>query len=368
MFNQSKFCEKCGFKNKSNDKFCGGCGKDLNPKPKKKRNFSEFFFILGFFVVWGNLLDPTFGFDFSGSAEAAGRNFGMFIYYALYFVGGIRTLIKSVKRDRSLESTDKISFWKKYKRSLIITLIGMGSIVILAFTINSHIQSAKRNNPDLVFKDALYGTNLSGDSKFANLMGDILREYQESTKKKFPATLSIDTSNVLEFDSYETKISLQSSISLLQASISELAKADQLLAEVKEEARNKIKNSDLSESDKADVLSGFNNSAGDTNRAYLTKRRYETLKLSYAEILRLYQFLLLNFNDYEIGFDDNNDERIFFTSDKNIEIYNQYLVDIQKASLKFAEAEKSLKDSTDQSLKDKGINITSDDIINSISQ
>lgn len=372
MFNKTKFCDKCGFKNVENDKFCGGCGKDLNPKPKKKRNYAEGFFVLGFFLIWANLFDSTLGFDLSGSAEAAGRNSATFLWYLMYIIGGIRLLTKAKKKDSeniANESGDTSkTFWRKHTnllKGIISVLVTFGILVVtIAYTINEY----RSQDVTPILEDALYGTQQSGDKEFVGVLSDVFKGYYEATTKKFPATIALDSSNVLEYDSFETKASLQSSISLLKASISELSRADQILLEVKDEAREKIRNSNLSEEDKADVLGGFNKSANNTDQSYYTTRRYQTLKQTYDEMLQLYQFLLTNFNDYEISFDDNGEENIFFYSDVNIDTYNAHMTDIQKASLRFQEAEAALLAFVNQNLKDQGIDIKAEDIQNSLMQ
>ncbi len=369
MFNKNKFCDKCGFKNIENDKFCGGCGKDLNPKPKKKRNYAEGFFILGFILSFGKLFDPFFGFDLSGSAEATGSNFATIIFYSMYIIGAFRVIVKAIRKDSELkvEGVEK-TFWQKHN-NLLGSAIGV--LVTLSILISTAVYSlnqytAKDTTP--IFEDALYGTQQSGDTKLVSVLSEIFKGYREAATKKFPFTIALDSSNVLEFDSFETKVALQSSISLLKSSITELNKASQILLEVKEEAREKIRNSNLSEEDKADILVGFNKSANNTDQSYYTTRRYQTLKQSYEEMLKLYQFLLANFNDYEIGFDENSEESIFFSSDTNINIYNNHMVNIQKASIRFTEAEAALLEFANKQLKNTGIDVKAEDIQNSLMQ
>lgn len=366
MFNKTKFCDKCGFKNVENDKFCGGCGKDLNPKPKKKRNYAEGFFLLGFFLIWGNLFDSTFGFDLSGSAEAAGRNSATFLWYLMYAIGGIRLLIKARKKDTEVSVSDsdnvKKSFWNKHN-NLISALIGvLITLGILIATVVYTVNEYRSQNVTPIIEDALYGTQQSGDSELAKVTSDVFKGYYETSTKKFPATIALDSSNVLEYDSFETRAQLQSSISLLKESVAELSRADQVFLEIKEEARERIRNSNLSEEDKADVLSGFNKTANNTDQSYYTIRRYQTLKQTYEEMLQLYQFLLANFDDYKIEFDDNGEENIYFYSDANIDIYNAHMADIRKASLRFQEAEAALLEFANQVFKNQGIDIKAEDI------
>jgi len=288
---------------------------------------------------------------------------------SMYIIGAFRVIVKARRKDSELivEGAEK-TFWQKNNnllRSVIGVLLTLGILISTAvYGLNQY--KAKDATP--ILEDALYGTQQSGDTKFVGVLSDIFKGYYEATTKKFPATIALDSSNVLEFDSFETKASLQSSISLLKSSIAELSRADQILLEVKEEAREKIRNSNLSEEDKADVLGGFNKSANNTDQSYYTTRRYQTLKQSYEEMLKLYQFLLANFNDYEIGFDENGEENIFFTSDININTYNTHMANIQKASLRFVEAEAALLEFMNQQLKNQGIDMKAEDIQNSFIQ
>lgn len=368
MLKKNTYCADCGFKNNKSDQFCGGCGNKLNIKPKKKRNYATFFFVLTFLFSLGNLTSPELGFELSSSSpETAGYNFGVAFWYISYIATAIWVILQARKND-SLESsktTEKDSK-KKPKKLFRTTGFVAGTLVILIATAIWSINTYTPTDVTPIIEDAIYGTNQSEQIEFVDLLSQIFSGYQQGQSKEFPATLALDSSNVLEFDSYETKESLKNSIDLLSQSISELDRADEIIRLLKEEAREQIRDSYLSEEEKASMLSSFNSSANDADRTYLTQRRYKTLQQTYQEMLELYNFLLSNFSDYEIDFDEYGYENIFFYSDKNINLYNTHMEEIQKASLRFVEAEEALIENVNKQFSAEGVDINAEDLVNSI--
>ncbi len=252
--------------------------------------------------------------------------------------------------------------WGKWLAVIIV-------IVVLAL-IRITGSLADKNNSDTandIFNDVVYGTSQSKDTNIVNATSDLFKSYKEEWSKRFPFTITLDNSNVLEFESFETKIAIKDSIDILNGSIAELGNLDNLFAELRQSATKKINSlNTLSEDDKKDILEAFYESLDNEDRIYYTKRRYETLKAFYEEILNLYKFLLLNFDDYYIDFDENNEENIFFYSDSNISKYNNFMIGIESKRRRFLEAENALYEYSDQKLKDQGVDINLKDLQNSI--
>jgi uncharacterized protein YjbK len=92
----------------------------------------------------------------------------------------------------------------------------------------------------------------------------------------------------------------------------EVDNSEQSLNSMKEEAKKFIQYANIPESEKVEVLKGFNSSINDQEQIILQRQIYAALKTYYQNTLKLYLLLKQNFLDYQIGFDENTGEKFFF--------------------------------------------------------
>jgi hypothetical protein len=385
------YCKNCGNEILENGKFCGKCGAETSPQSGVRQSFQERIekhsslktqtsmagvadavtqkkpsrtdeavLLLGFLLSLGSSVNDNFGFVSLVDAESAGRNFMPFVSLLLFVVPAIRIIKKAKKNDAesSLENGKK----RKYFRDAILK-VGIMFAVLFSFGAYHY---ANQEDVGAIFNDALYGTNTSGGSEYAKALADIFAYYKEESAKKYSNTVALDTIGLLEFHTLETKQSLSSVIDTLKASIGELSRFEEIQTEIREGAREKIRNSNLSESEKIEVLKGFNSSANDVEQAQLSKRRNVTLKTTYEETLKLYEFLYQNFSGYEIETDSAGNQNIAFYTDKNIATYDKLLQAVQSASGAFEIADKQLSDYGNTKLKNVGAGVTVDEVANAI--
>ena len=330
-------------------------------KDKNKKSYIELVFLVGFIFSWMNLLDPTYGLFINGTSEA---NPTVFIWYLAYIIGSIGFIYKAIRTDLSnnLEKTD-VKWKKRHDHLLRSGGILVITLIILISSATSTYRTYTSADVTSIMQDALYGTNKSGETKYVSLITEIFNSYNDNFTKNFTKTIEIDSSEVLEFSSFETLNTLNYNIELLEASIAELDGFREILNETKEKTRERIRNNpNLSENEKIEVLAGFNNSVNSVDREYLINKRYQSLQNTYEEVLELYNFIYLNYYDYFIDFDENYVENIYFYTDENIDIYNMYMVEIEKDTFRFLEADQAFIDYTNQQFKNNGIDITAEDI------
>ena len=389
-----EYCRNCGNKLIEGAKFCGKCGREsiqvdatrsqtsfqkrldkhLSQKKlaragaqintfvkKKSSNADEAVLLLGFLLSLSSSINDNFGFVSMSDAQSIGRNMVPLAWIILFAVSAMRIIIKARKKDTEVVSTDSKSS-KKFTRDAVLKVVIMLAVILSV----GGYHYAHQQNVTGIFQDALYGTNKGNNAEMSKMMADMLAYMKAEGIKRNPNTVAIDGMAVLEFNSFKTRQSLLSVINTLKGSIDELGRANETQSLIREGARGIIKNSNLSDTDKMDVLTGFNKSAGDTQQASLTQKRNSAMKATYEEILRLYNFLYENFDDYVISLDKDGNQNITFYSDKNIDTYNQYSEQIQSLSSIFASADKEWRDYGSAKLKNRGINMSADEIINAV--
>lgn len=251
----------------------------------------------------------------------------------------------------------------KRLKELFIMIAPFVLVLLVGSFYASHKQNQEITNE---FKSALNGQTT--DSEYSKILNQVFVYFKQESEASFHYSHQLDNSNVLEAESFASKSSIAQINEMLTNTLAELDSYDETMTKALNGARQMIQNSNLSESQKTEMLTGFNKGAGDQESNRLGKARVVAMRNFYEKVLTLYEFMLANFNDYKIQSDSSGNSQVSFYSDTNITRYNQIYADVQRLATEYVKANKEFTDYKDKNFKDGGINVNSSDVQNYFNQ
>jgi MFS family permease len=275
------------------------------------------------------------------------------------FIGVFLTLI-SVAYFSTLPSInlqeDNKTVQKNNLKTIFIVLITAAVMIFIAFRMYNQMQiEASIKNS---VKDVLSGVGSEAQSEEAQFLAKFWEDSASLTREKFPALIALESTEVLQFNSFKTKESLKYYIDLLQNSIKEIASADTKNIEIRNEMRKKIEAYTIGSTDfKKGFLSGFEQSLNDEKRKFLISERTKTMKILHQDALNLYQFLYKNFNHYSIKEDEYGEEYIYFDDESYQDAYSNLGSKIQISTNNFLTADKEMMDYINITVNQTGLDI-----------
>lgn len=248
-------------------------------------------------------------------------------------------------------------FWNKFKKPIIAV-----ALFLLVLFIGSYYASYKENKQlTNEFKTALSGQK--GSSQYSEVLNEMFGYYKNQSDIQFPDLHKLDNLNILEPQSFASKNSINQVSKTLKSALIELDSYDEKMNAVILGARSIIQNSNLSQTEKDQMLSGFDKSFQDQQSKQLSNARIVAMRNFYEKVLSLYEFMSANFEDYQI-----QNDQVSFYSDNNIARYNQIVADVQKLAAEFQKANNEFTAYKDASFKSGGIDINSTDVQNYFNQ
>lgn len=251
----------------------------------------------------------------------------------------------------------------KRLKDLSVMIIPFVLVLLIGSFYASHKQNQQITNE---VKSALNGQNT--DSEYSKILNQVFSYFKQQSENLFQYSRQIDSSNILEAESFVSKNSITQINKMLTNALTELDSYDEAMSKAINGAREMIQNSDLSESQKTEMITGFNKGAGDQESNRLGKARVVAMRNFYEKVLTLYEFMLANFDDYKIQADSSGNSKVLFYSDTNITRYNQIYSDVQKFATEYVKANKEFTDYKDKNFKNDGINVNSEEIQNYFNQ
>ena len=344
--------------------------------PNAQNKFSD----LGTFIVVG-IISISFGNSLIKLKDSVGSLVAkigklnkiagiLFLTLILFIPGLVVSIIAQVYMIQFLQilvrKTNEDAFPKKnslFNFNRLNYQIAGGLIITSLLAVIFFYPRLSTENITSFFEDALYGTNNTGDREYTDLLGSLLRDMQNLTVSKYPSTYAVSLSNIMMYESFKTQNDLKNAIYLLQKSIEELERNKEIDKEIKEEMNKKIKEQEVtSDQEKTKMMNTFNSTMDDGVRLTLVSDRYSKLGMHYKEILKLYEFLLINSEDYELYKDEEEYNGIGFFSDSGLQIYNNYIDNINSLEKAFIEAHNKFLAYGNELLKKKGIYIRTEEI------
>jgi hypothetical protein len=323
------FCHNCGTKISDTAKFCGSCGKEIIQSDSNQETTKIK----------------------SDNTESVTKN--------LYQENKIPTESKIIK-------PEKKSFAGKFLWIFIVIVI----LGLLGSYFEAQDQEESQKEVSTILNDAIKNTDTAADDnqKYVKYLRGILNYYKDENEKMFPSCLAIEDSDILEFSSYETNISLNLHIGNLKKCLAEYEnfeqKYDNLLDSSVVFAEQSAKNYGFSSEDTEDVLKGYKSKLYNTEKRRLAVNRAEALVAHYEKILEVYEFLSDNYYDYEIGPDEYGLDTVLFYTDASLDGYNRLAGQTDITSANYLAAEKALNDYMTSRLDEQGLDVDIDDINN----
>lgn len=234
----------------------------------------------------------------------------------------------------------------KSKKNLLTQPIAIVGIFIVVFIAGSSL-ATKNSNKEMgeMVKKSLSGEFDPKNKGYDRVMAEIFEYYKVANNTFFPYTTKLSNSDVLEFSSYKTKESLTSTMDNLKGSIEELHNHDSNFLKLTSGAKDIISKSNLSDKEKQDMIIGFEK--GYQGNMVLRQNKALAQVVFYEKVLSLYEFLLANFDDYQIKSENGGEESIYFYSDRNITRYNQIYSEVQTLAQTYVKTENALKEKLD---------------------
>jgi hypothetical protein len=238
------------------------------------------------------------------------------------------------------------------KKDLITRPIFILGVFIVVFIAGSSFATHNSNKEiGEMVNNSLNGNFDPKNKGYDRVLAEIFAYYKDSNNVFFPYTTKLSTSDVLEFSSYKTKNDLIRTMDNLKGSIEELRNHDNNFAKLTSGAKDIIFKSSLSDKEKQDMLIGFEK--GYQGNKELRQNKALAQAVFYEKVLSLYEFLLANFDDYQIKSTDGGEESIYFYTDRNITRYNQIYSEVQTLAQSYVKAENALKENLDN--KNSGV-------------
>jgi hypothetical protein len=260
-------------------------------------------------------------------------------------------------QNNKIKQTDR-NIPNRLKELLII----IGPFILVLF-LGSYYASYKQNQQlTNEFKTVLTGQK--GSSQYSEVLNQMFSYYKNQSTLQFPYSHKLENTNMLEAKSFASRDSVNQISETLKNTLTELDSSDVKMNGVIQGARLIIQNSNLSQSEKDEMLSGFDKSFQDQESKRLSSKRITAMRNFYEKVLTLYEFMSANFADYQIQNDSSGTAQVSFYSDSNIARYNQIFADVQKLAVEFQNASSDFTTYNDKSFKSGGVNINSTDVQN----
>ncbi len=245
----------------------------------------------------------------------------------------------------------------KRLKELFIMIAPFVLVLLVGSFYASHKQSQQLTSE---FKTALSGQ--SGSGQYSEVLNQVFSYYKSQSAIEFPYSHELDNSDMLEMKSFESKDSINQISGILKNTLTELDSYDSKMNEIIQGARSIIQNSNLSQSEKDEALAGFDKSFEDQTSQDLGSKRIVAMRNLYEKVLTLYEFMLANFDDYQIKTNDSGNQQVYFYTDSNITRYNQISADVQKLSIEFQKANDEFIAYKNKNFKSSGLDINATDV------
>ena len=205
-------------------------------------------------------------------------------------------------------------------------------------------------------QDVIYDTDTSlpENKKYVDVTKKIYEPIRLEYKSFSKTVDSMYLSDLFELSSFKDIKRMKNIVSDLNIMIIEWEKYDKKLLETKNNAKN-IAIENLGESKGNEFYSGFEEGF---NRSFVYAKRYnDTGKDYFNNIISLYNFLIANYSDYEIDYDEYGEENIYFYSSYGLNTYNKYIEENNKLYENYILSEKEYNNYMNNNLKEYGMSV-----------
>lgn len=262
---------------------------------------------------------------------------------------------------------------KAEKKSSILKVLAafiLGFLVVAGVIggIVGLIKQKKDAESAKIFNDALKGSDTVSpeNKKYADYLQKILDYHKSANADLFPLCTKLDNSEVLSYSTFKTEELLKIYISDIDGCIKEYdgyeEKYDLLVKKAIKKNEELVQSENFSEEEKRGEIEGFVATVVDAKKKELALKQAVALQNYNKDALKIYNFLLANFFDYEIDYDEYNELNIYFYSDENIDAYNKLLDEFNVSYNIFIGVKEEINAYTNLRLKKSGTDVKAEDI------
>lgn len=246
----------------------------------------------------------------------------------------------------------------------------LGAIILLVVAVFGYFIESGGNNIDNqeatnVFNDVINQTNTStpASAEYKKVLADYLDYIANQGAIVIALDKELLASDFLETTSYATVSGMQEIIDMMTRYKNAVATYNTNFPAIIQGANGVINKSSLSASDKREMIEGVETSFKDTRRTELRNTRTTAL-IDYANsVISLYEFLIISHDSYELGNDELGEYSILFYTDYELNRFNQLIGEVNSAQSYFQQIDAALREYTQRSLKESGLDVDVDDAI-----
>lgn len=228
------------------------------------------------------------------------------------------------------------------------------------------MQDVIKEQKEKMVQDVIYNseTSLPENKKYV----DITKKMFESIKverKKLEATFNnTNLSDLLEYSSFKNVERMKEVVRELNLLMVAWGKYDKKMLEAVDNMQNDIRNMAIKDLGEKEGEKVYLSSKKYFDKNFVVAEKYNNAGRNYFnEIISLYNFLIVNYDDYEIDYDEHGEETIYFYSENSAYKFNQHTEEVNKLYDKYVLLEKEYNDYMNNVLGK--YNISLDDIENS---
>lgn len=247
---------------------------------------------------------------------------------------------------------------------LVLLIIGVVRGVISG-AIGSFNKTADKQEVSNIIKDSLNNTNTSSaeNTKYVNVLKQVFEYYKSEVPKLIPSVEGIESLHLLEVESYKTRANINAILITLNNIASDLNNFEQRYQVVIANSKNVLNSNVLTANEKAEVIKSFDDAVDDAQTKQVRFKLISSLQDLIAKEKVLYQFMLTNFNKYEVQYDPEiAGDNVFFYSNTNVDKFQKLISDIDLSRQNYEIAQAAYDKNADSRLSEYGL--TSKDLEN----
>ncbi len=288
------------------------------------------------------------------TAYDVGFNVGLFIPAVIggiliYFGSRIKTLASTSETiplaEGSAVTPEQGTVSKKISTKKALVILGLVAIAIGAFIQQQRLREAREKEAGNVIKDVLTGSQSASDSRQVILVKAIYDNIKTASLSAIPHDLKLAETDLLRISSYADKAHMVQLESDLNSAITEFQIYQTNYSSIVIAALDDALKQDTSGTEwKKGFREGFLETYENPQMSKLIKNKFDTTISLYQEISELYQFLIVNFDKYDIDYANENSDQlqIYFQDQSELDKFNSFNEEIQKRSVLFQQSQQDL--------------------------
>jgi hypothetical protein len=210
-----------------------------------------------------------------------------------------------------------------------------------------------------VINDALKDTDTAGahNAEYVSIVKDSYAQIKTESDTVLAHDRKLAQSDILQISSFSDKKEMQTMVGDIGLAMDEMRTLETRYVDIAESAfRSNLNKSTLSEEFKNGFMTGISESIRNSEVKELRNARLVSAAELYAEIAKLYEYLIANYEHYTLGFNEANEIDIFFDDESRLEEFTARAGQVQALSEVFTQKDQAVVDFTNTRLGQYGVN------------